>query len=99
MAVKPGGRWRTCMRSPDGKDHWVSGVYREIDRPRRLAFTWAWEEGGKRGHETLVTLDFRPGGGGTNLLLTQRTFESAKAKSGHRWGWSSTFKCLAALLA
>jgi uncharacterized protein YndB with AHSA1/START domain len=99
MTVKPGGAWRTCMRSPDGADHWVGGVYREIDKPRRLVFTWAWEVDGKRGHETLVTLELRPAKGGTNLSLTQQAFESAKARGSHKWGWASTFKSLAAFLA
>ncbi len=99
MSVKPGGAWRTCMRMPDGSDNWVSGVYREIERPRRLVFTWAWEADGKRGHETVVTIDFRPAPGGTNLSLSHRVFESAKARSAHKWGWASTFKCLAAFLA
>ena len=25
-----GGSYRLCMRSPEGKDYWVHGVYREI---------------------------------------------------------------------
>ena len=36
MDVRPGGRWRTTMRSPDGKDHTVSGIYRTVEPPKRL---------------------------------------------------------------
>lgn len=39
--VRPGGAWRCCMRSPDGVDYWVGGVYREIVEPERLVFTHA----------------------------------------------------------
>ena len=34
--VRPGGRWRTTMRSPEGKLVTVSGVYRTIDKPHPL---------------------------------------------------------------
>ena len=44
MDVRPGGRWRTTMRSPDGKDHTVSGIYRTLEPPRRLVFTWGWDD-------------------------------------------------------
>ena len=59
MDVRPGGRWRSCLRSVEtGNDLWVGGVYREIVAPERLVFTFAWEEEGERGLETLVTLTF-----------------------------------------
>ncbi|MCX6832633.1 MAG: SRPBCC domain-containing protein, partial [candidate division Zixibacteria bacterium] len=28
--LRPGGVFHYCMRSPDGKDYWGKGVYREI---------------------------------------------------------------------
>ena len=37
--VRPGGAWRPAMRSPEGKDHIVSGVYREVLPPARLVLT------------------------------------------------------------
>jgi uncharacterized protein YndB with AHSA1/START domain len=27
--LRPGGAWRLCMRTPEGKELWVGGVYRE----------------------------------------------------------------------
>ena len=66
MDVREGGAWRVCMRSPEGTDHWVQGVFREVAEPDRLAFTWAWEdEDGKPGHETVVKVDFTEQGGRT----------------------------------
>jgi uncharacterized protein YndB with AHSA1/START domain len=60
MDVRAGGAYRTCIRSPEGKDYWMRGVYREIVEPDRLVFTFAWEvEEGQPGHETLVTVTFR----------------------------------------
>ena len=94
--VRPGGRWRTTIRSPDGTLHTVSGVYRVIDRPRRLVFTWGWDdEAGVRGHETEVTVTFEPAPGGTKLVLVQSVFTSKDWRDRHRRGWSSSFDCLA----
>src|SRR5579863_5935762 len=42
--MRPGGRWRSCMRTPDGAELWLSGVYREIVPNRKISFTHAWEE-------------------------------------------------------
>jgi uncharacterized protein YndB with AHSA1/START domain len=91
--LRVGGRWRTCMRGQQG-EHWVSGAYREIVRPRRLAFTWAWEENGVRGHETVVEIDFVPSGRNTKLVLSHTGFETAEARDKHVHGWTSCFACL-----
>lgn len=52
LDLRPGGKWRTTIRSPEGKLRSVSGVYSAIEPPRRLVFTWAWDDDdGVRGHE------------------------------------------------
>lgn len=91
--LRVGGKWRTCMRGTMG-EHWVSGVYREIAPPRRLAFTWAWEENGVRGHETVVELEFVPAGRNTRLVLNHRGFDSAESRDKHTHGWTGSFTCL-----
>jgi uncharacterized protein YndB with AHSA1/START domain len=99
LDVRVGGAWRTVMRSPEGKDHIVSGVYREILPPERLVFTWAWEGEGTRGHETVVTIELAETPGGTRLELTHEGFESETARDLHGEGWSGCFDCLEEALA
>lgn len=100
MDVREGGAWRTCMRSPDGNDLYVRGVYREVVKPSRLVFTWAWEdEKGEPGHETVVTVTFGERDGKTFVRIAHRVFESKKTRDMHRQGWASTLDCLAAFLA
>jgi uncharacterized protein YndB with AHSA1/START domain len=99
LDVRAGGAWRTVMRSPEGKDHIVSGVYREIAPPARLVFTWAWEADGARGHETVVTIELFETPGGTRLELTHERFETQDSLDRHRHGWSSCFDCLEEALA
>jgi len=41
---RPGGKWRALMRSPDGKDMWQHGVYREIVPPEFTSYTFVWDE-------------------------------------------------------
>lgn len=98
--LRPGGAYRRHMRSPEGADHWLQGVYREIVEPERLVFTWAWEdEHGRPGHETLVTVTFEDLDGKTRLTLRQAIFESLTARDAHQSGWSSTMERLAEYLA
>ena len=100
MDFRPGGAYRFCMRSPEGVDHWVQGVYREIVEPERLVFTYAWEDvGGTPGHETLVTVTFAEDGGKTRLTMRQAVFESMTARDAHQGGWASCLDRLAEYVA
>jgi uncharacterized protein YndB with AHSA1/START domain len=91
LDVRPGGKWRTTIRSPEGKLRTVSGVYNLIDRPRRLVFTWGWDnDDGARGHETEVTVTLEPTPGGTRLKLVQQLFQTSEARNLHNGGWTSS---------
>ena len=37
LDTRPGGRWRTILRRPDGSAMATSGIYRIVEPPRRLA--------------------------------------------------------------
>jgi uncharacterized protein YndB with AHSA1/START domain len=101
MDVRVGGTYRACMRSPEGTRHCRRGVYREVVRPERLAFTFAWEDAaGNPGHETILTVTFADTGGGkTRLTLHQAMFETASARDAHHTGWASCLERFAAYLA
>jgi len=100
MDVRPGGKWRGCLRSTEsGKELWQGGVFREVVPPERVVFTFAWEEEGERGLETLVTVSFAEEGGKTQMTFRQTTFQSVAERDGHRGGWTSSFHRLAEYLA
>ncbi len=90
--MRVGGRYRIVMRSPDGEQHDVSGVYREVVPNEKLVFTWAWRSTPER--ESLVTVVLRSAGGGTELTLTHEQFFDEEARDKHRHGWDG---CLARL--
>lgn len=99
MDVRVGGTYRACIRSPEGTDHWMQGVYCEIVEPERLVFTFAWEdENGQPKHETLVTVTFTEQGGKTQMNFHQAIFESIESRDSHRLGWSECFDRLNAHL-
>lgn len=98
--LRPGGAWRACMRTPDGVDLWLGGVYREVVKDKRLVFTHAWDgPDGKPGHETLVTLSFEDHQGKTKFTLRQGPFDSVGSRDGHGGGWGETLDILGEHLA
>jgi len=93
--ARPGGQWRTTMRSPEGKRFTVSGTYRVIEPPRRIVLTWAWEDDqGMRGHETEITVNLEPAPGGTKLVLVQKEFDTKDSRDRHGQGWQSALNRL-----
>ena len=37
--LRVGGKYLSCMRSPEGKDTWSTGTYQEVVEPERLEMT------------------------------------------------------------
>jgi uncharacterized protein YndB with AHSA1/START domain len=93
MDVRPGGAWRKCMRSPEGREYWRHGVYRVIVEPERLVFTYFSDDAHTNpGHETLVTVTFSELGAKTKMIFHHALFESVEARDAHQGGWSSTLE-------
>ena len=89
--VRPGGKYRHCLNSSAGDmSLWLYGTYREIVPPERLVFTFAWEEEGERGLETIVTIVFKDEGGKTRMLFRQSPFQSDTECHGHGLGLNSS---------
>ena len=80
-----GGSYEITMQAASGPIlH--KGVYRAIDRPRRLVFTWitAFTEN----QETLVTVDFIRLGQRTEVVVTHEQLPES-ARPSHHKGWTS----------
>jgi len=99
IGTHPGDAFRMTMRSPEGMNHLVRGVYHEIVAEERLVYTWAWvDEHGHSGHETLISINFEDHSEKTKLTLHQAFFESVTARDQHSVGWNSSLDCLAEYL-
>jgi len=80
-----GGRYHIIMNSDSGPlPH--TGVYRVIDRPKRLVFTW--HSRGTDQKETLVTVDFLKAGAKTEVVVTHEMLPES-ARPSHAKGWTS----------
>jgi uncharacterized protein YndB with AHSA1/START domain len=98
--AKEGGAYSLTMHGPDG-DHPLTGVFKTIDRPNKLVFTWQWKNvdgNANDGKETLVTVEFKKSGKGTAMKMTHSGFISKKTKEMHNIGWSSSFNRLEKML-
>ena len=97
--LRPGGAWRSCMRSPEGEELWLGGTYREVVENELLVFTHAWDgTDGKPGRETLVTVRLQDHGDKTRMTFSHARFESAAQRDGHQGGWTQCFDRLDAYL-
>jgi uncharacterized protein YndB with AHSA1/START domain len=99
MDFRVGGAYRACLRSADGKEHCMRGVYREIAEPERLVFTFSWEEEGERGRENLITVTFGDLGDKTKMTFRHAFFETVENRDDHNQGWNGSFNRLAEFLA
>ena len=86
--VRVGGRFRIVFRGPDGEEHDVGGVYREVVPNQKLVFTWAWRSTPER--ESLVTVALKRDGDGTMLTLLHEQFFDEATRDRHGRGWSET---------
>jgi len=90
--LRIGGRYHIVMNAPDGEVHDVSGVYREIIPHKKLVYTWAWKTTPER--ESVVTIELKAAGAGTELTLRHEQFADEEARNHHEQGWNG---CLARL--
>jgi uncharacterized protein YndB with AHSA1/START domain len=95
--ARVGGRFRVLMRTSDGEEHDVSGVYREVVPDEKLVFTWAWRD--KPEWESLVTVALRRDGDATMLTLTHEQLPDEAERDGHRTGWTGALDKLEKLVA
>jgi len=110
--LRVGGTCLNCMRSPEGKDYWSTGVYREIVPLKRLVCTdsFADEKGnvvpashyGMEGDwplELLITVTFEETGGKTTMTLRHEGIPAGQMSELTEAGWNESFDKLAEELA
>jgi uncharacterized protein YndB with AHSA1/START domain len=83
---QPGGVYRCEVISGNT----ARGEFVEVDRPRRLVFTWGWEDG-PASHvqpgSTTIEIELIPVGDSTTLRFTHRDLPGADAAERHAHGW------------
>lgn len=94
LDVREGGRYRITMQPPEGEAFHLRGEFRAVEAPRRLVYTFVWEEADPDDQETVVTLTFEQSGDGTRLVLDQGPFKTDARHELHRTGWTETLERL-----
>jgi len=108
MDFRVGGKYLNCMRSPEGKEYWGTGVFREIIPMERIVFTdcFADEQGNvvPATHygmspdfplEMLVIVTFEDLDGKTKMTLEHIGIPTGPDSEGAQQGWSESFDKLA----
>ena len=90
LEPEPGGTYLVTVLSGNV----ASGQFVEVDRPRRLVFTWGWEPSKMEGPGMAVTpgsstieFDLEPEDDGTRLRFVHRDLPTAEATASHAHGW------------
>jgi uncharacterized protein YndB with AHSA1/START domain len=88
--AREGGAFEIVMHPASGPVR-HTGVYQTIDAPRRLVFTWNSVHAGDE--DSLVTVEFRPDGKTTEVVITHERLPQEKV-AGHTGGWTSILESL-----
>ena len=109
--LRVGGVYLYCMRSPEGKDYWSTGVYREIVPFERIVSTDSFAD--EKGDvvratyyglspefplEMLLTVTFEEHQGKTKLTLRHLGIPPGLELDSTQAGWSQSFDKLAEML-
>lgn len=96
--LRPGGKWRSGMRSPEGEDYIHCGEYLEIEKPSRLVFTHSWERNDLEPRaNTKITVVLNERSGKTGMIFIQAGLATEESALSHQGGWSGAFDNLARL--
>lgn len=86
LEPRPGGLYY-CEVIPG---HTAKGEFIEVDRPRRIVYTWGWEKSDREGAiapgSTRIEIELVPEGDGT-MLRFRHDLPTAAAAESHANGW------------
>jgi uncharacterized protein YndB with AHSA1/START domain len=101
--LRVGGHYLFAMRSPEGKDFWSSGVYRDVVEPERIVATDSFSDAdgnvvpashyGMTGAWPLalsVTVTFEEADGKTRLVLRHEGFPDSENRDLAGAGWNES---------
>lgn len=107
-----GGTYLYCMRSPEGRDYWSTGRFREVKAPERIVCTDSFaDENGtivppayygmspEIPPESLITVVFEGLTGQTRLTLRHAGFPPGEQQDLARAGWNESLDKYAGILA
>ncbi len=102
LDVRPGGRYVIEIPLAEGK-YVGQGVFREVQPPEKLVFTWSWKRvpekrGEDLGGESVVTVELFDRGGATEMLFTHTGLAAGAEFESTATGWQGCFAMLERVL-
>ena len=99
LEFREGGRYRFAYEVPDGTRMIVGGLYRRIEPPRCIVFSWLIEPPDEHaGIASEVTVLLEQRGSATELLIRHERWERDDAEARHSLGWQGALDLLEAQL-
>jgi uncharacterized protein YndB with AHSA1/START domain len=99
FAPRVGATYRIEMQPQEGDAFELTGTFREVDMPARLAFSFEWVPAAPDDVETVAELSFTAHGDSTEVKLVQAPFKTAERRALHRDGWTESFDKLVELVS
>lgn len=103
MEAKVGGRYLNCMRGPDGKEYWSTGIVKELEPEKRLVITDSFSDAkgniksaseyglpGDWPKELLITFELEEADGATKLKLYHEGIPEEMHEECKK-GWNESF--------
>ena len=90
--LRVGGKVRVAMRETDGTEHAMGGTYTLIERPRRLAMTWTFDDWPEK--EQAIELEFSERDGRTTVVLTNSGIATDEQRADQQGGWQGCLDSL-----
>ena len=85
---REGGAYRFAYHLPTGQSVIVGGLYRLIEPPSRIVFSWIIEPPDEHaGIESEVTVTIAPAGRGSELVIRHEQLARVDAVARHAEGW------------
>lgn len=96
---RPGGAYRFAYDVSDHQRMIVGGIFRTIDAPVRIVFSWLIEPPDEHaGIDSEVTVQLVPRGSSTELTIRHAKFRREDADMRHEQGWRGALDLLEASL-
>jgi uncharacterized protein YndB with AHSA1/START domain len=88
LEARPGGEYRVDVIA----GHVASGEFVEVERPRRLVYTFGWEPEASAPNpvppgSSTIEIELEPSGEGTTLRFRHSGLPGAEAAQAHAHGW------------
>jgi uncharacterized protein YndB with AHSA1/START domain len=87
--LRVGGKIRVVMRDPEGAPVRAGGEFTLVERPRRLAYTWTFDD--DPSNEQLIEMEFTERDGATTVVFVNSNISEKERRDAQYDGWSRCF--------